>query len=156
MEKIKGFTFIELLVCLSMMAILGLLSLSSFKHFQERNQFEIRKNTLKEAILYAKQQSFILQKKLVLAGLNEGDWSTGLILFIDSPQHRYNEKKQLIKQWNWSSSLVTIRWRGFHSGDYLVFSPELRQSALNGRFELIGKDGGQMKLILNRLGRIRQ
>lgn len=155
MEKTKGFTLLELLICLSIMAIIGFFSLSSWRCFQESNEIRIRESSIKEAILYAKQQSFILKKKLVLAGLHNGDWSTGLILFIDKGDHHYVSSEQLIRQWQWSSTLVHVHWKGFYSKEYLLFAPDFRQSALNGQFEISGEEGGSVILVVNRLGRVR-
>lgn len=155
MGKNKGLTLIELIICLLIISITSLFGISSYQSIQEKNQIQIRESILKQAILYSKQQAFVLKKRLVLAGLNEGDWSSGLILYIDKNDHRYSEPAQLIRQWNFQTSSVSIQWKGFYSKNHLLFTPDFRQSALNGQFEIAGKEGLRRVLIVNRLGRIR-
>ncbi|WP_051555256.1 GspH/FimT family pseudopilin [Legionella fairfieldensis] len=154
MIRSKGLTLIELLFCLLIITLL-LVSLSFGLSIHQKNKAQIRENDLKMAIYYARNMALLKGKPLVLTPLTDSDWSTGMMLFIDNKTHRYSPETQLIHQWQWHKE-IKITWHGFYSDQYLLFSPDLAHAAITGHFNLQKGDGSQVKLIINRLGRVRK
>ena len=151
----RGFTLIELLIGMSCLAILTCLSITFAGYIYQKNRLEVTTDELKHIIHYAKIQAQARQTSLVLAPLAKPDWSKGAILFVDNSKHALNSSSELLHQWHWNSPAIKINWNGFQSKQYLIFSPDLRYSAINGFFQLKA-NSQQQKLIVNRVGRVRR
>lgn len=151
-----GFTLIELLVCLAILCTLFFfVPISS--HFFQKNQAEVVSEEIKNAIRYARNVALIKGIPLTLAPLpGKSDWSDGMVLFVDNPKHQYDVREKLIYQWQWHHPGIQVEWKGFRSTHYLTFSTHLTHSTANGAFYILGNHIVQRKLIINRLGRIRE
>jgi len=154
MIKKGGFTLLELLIGMTCFAILICLSISFSASIYQKNKLEVATGELKHIIHYAKTQAQARQTSLILAPLAKSDWSMGAILFVDNSKHTYDSNSELLHQWSWNSPAIKITWNGFQSNQYLIFSPDLRHSAINGFFQL-KTNSQQQKLIVNRVGRVR-
>ena len=156
MSKNLGFTLIELLVCLAILsALFFFVPISSL--FYQHNQIEVTCEDIKNAIRYARNVALLKGVPLALTPLpGTSDWSEGMILFIDNPLHQYNAHDELIYQWQWRHPGIQIEWKGFRSTQYLTFSTLLNESTSNGTFHVFSNHSEQRKLIVNRLGRIRE
>lgn len=120
----------------------------------KKNELQTRVDTLTSAVMVAKTQASASNQGLILAPLAaNGDWSEGMRLFLDNTEHRYNSTSQLVQQWHWPHRDINITWHGFQSKAYLLFSPVLSSSAVNGYFFINYKDQ-HVKLIINRVGRL--
>jgi prepilin-type N-terminal cleavage/methylation domain-containing protein len=143
----NGFSLLELLICLSIVTILLLGSISSTQPLITKNNREILEDEIKGAIEFAKLQSLFSGQDLVLTPFsNNKDWSDGMRLYRD---------KEILREWHWPSRHITITWQGFHSDNYLLFSSDINSNTLNGTFKLTDSDHNLSKLIVNRLGRVR-
>ncbi len=156
MIKHRGFSLIELLVGLVILGILFLFSLPLGLAIIQKNQLEVVKNEISSAIHYAKTASVLRGVPLVLAPLPQtNNWSAGMLLFIDNETHQFKDKSELIHEWHWKHPGIQISWQGLYTQNYLLFTPSLQTRALSGHFNIANKEGKTIKLILNRLGRIR-
>lgn len=156
MRRIKGFTLIELLTCLAIAAGVLFFSVVLTKSIYNKNHFQRVTNEVKNIIQFAKLQALIQGKNLALTPLkNSQDWSKGMLLFVDNKLHRYTGSATLIQAWHWPTSATKITWQGFQGSHYLLFSADIRHSAINGFF-LLNNETQSHKLVINRLGRIRE
>lgn len=152
----KGFTLIELLICLSILSIVCLFSLPFLSSFYQHNQLQVRQDEVKAAIRFAKMQSQITQESLLLVPIDNSDnWSYGMRLLVDNPQHRYIPQMRVLHEWHWDSGKIQIHWHGFQSKRYLLFSENPRNNAVNGYFLMQTNQNFVVKLIINRLGSVR-
>lgn len=152
-----GVTLIELLVCLAIMGMIGWLAMPFSPSFYQKNQLHVIVDEMKSAIRYAKLQAIIRGKYVILtpkADLN--NWSSGMALYMENATaHPWSTSRgELIYEWTWPSTGTHIVWHGFQSNDYLRFAPELSQSAVNGSFLIDINHQHQIKLMVNRLGRV--
>jgi type IV fimbrial biogenesis protein FimT len=100
-------------------------------------------------------QALAKGKTLTLTPLpNTNDWSKGMLLFVDNSKHQYTYNTEPLYEWHWKSADTDVSWHGFQSKDYLLFTTDLRSSINNGYF-LIKNTQEQIKLIVNRVGRVR-
>ncbi|MCP0913512.1 MULTISPECIES: GspH/FimT family pseudopilin [Legionella] len=151
-----GFTWIELLMALVIMATGFLLALPSLQASYERNHMETRLGEIETILRFARSQSLIQNQPLALTPLPAAnDWAKGMILFTDNAKHTYQPDSKIFHEWRWRASDLQITWHGFYAKHYLIFADNLCESAMNGYF-LIKNKTQQYKLIVNRLGRVRR
>jgi prepilin-type N-terminal cleavage/methylation domain-containing protein len=156
MIKNFGFTLLELLVCLAILcALFFCLPLESY--FYQHNQIDTMSEEIKSTIRYARNIALLKGVPLTLNPLpGRNDWSDGMILFVDNLQHQYTDDDELIYQWEWHRQGIQVEWKGFRSTHYLTFSTLLDKATCNGTFHIFGNHVEQKKLIVNRLGHIRE
>lgn len=148
-------SWIELIIGISIFAILSLFNLTSSSQLFCKNHIEARMLEINHVLNFAKNQALIRGQNLALVPFNENDgWSSGMKLFIDNPQHKPKDDSELIYTWQWKHSMLHIDWRGFQSSHLLLISPDLSQNAMNGVF-MLKERGMKAKLVVNRLGRVR-
>lgn len=151
-RRAAGFTLLEILMCLVLLSVISFFSLPYTPALYKKNQLQALSSEIKNSVHIAKMQALIEGKSLMLAPLYPANWSTGMKLFIDSPNH---QKAKPLYEWRWKSANIHVEWHGFQSNDYLLFASDLRASQTNGYF-LIKNANQQIKLMVNRLGRVRQ
>jgi len=155
-DRNDGFSLIELLTTLVIFAILCGYSLSFLSSLQKKDQLQVMANEIKQAIHFAKMEALAHAHTVTLTPLSgQKDWSAGMMLFVDKPRHRNVEKSSLIREWHWQHPGLIITWHGFESTDYIRFSPDLITRAANGYFLVEDKANQRIKLMLNRLARVR-
>ncbi|WP_165483390.1 GspH/FimT family pseudopilin [Legionella jamestowniensis] len=121
----------------------------------QQNQLKVIEDEISDAIRYARKMALLHGVRLALTPLADSDdWSKGMILFIDNEQHKYQSDDKLLHQWQWQKPGLQIKWRGFLSNSYLLFSSNLKHAATSGHFDLLTADTKHTKLIINRFGRV--
>ena len=151
----QGFSLIELLTALIIFGILCAYTMSFLPSLQQKNQLQVTADEITQAIHYAKIQALSNGRSVTLAPRSENeDWSVGMQLFVDNKTHRYTPKTTLIREWYWRGAAVRVRWHGFESSHYLRFSSDLMSRGCNGYFIIEDNRSNQIKLVVNRLGRV--
>lgn len=157
MKKKGGFTLIELVVTISLLVLCFCFIIGFNQHFFEKNKIDILANQVINSIHYSRNMALISGQDLTLNAIDaSGDWSAGMILFVDNPTHHYTAQDKLIYHWQWQpTTQLQLVWRGFKSTNYLTFAKTLRRSTVNGHFVIL-KDGVEMqRIVVNRLGRVK-
>lgn len=152
--KSKGFTLIEILIALSISAILFMFVFPFGQDFILKNKLSARTEEIVSALHYARSQAALLEQPLLLTSIQE-NWSEGMKLFIDKNDNRlYDSPDILLFQWTWNDSDLNISWHGMYE-KYLLFTPRELDSVLGGTFYICSslKNGRQIRM--NRLGRLR-
>lgn len=123
----------------------------------QKNQLQVRQDDIKASIQFAKIQAQVRHQNLLLAPIaGNHDWSAGMRLFVDNAQHRYTAKEDVLQEWHWKkASAIFISWHGFQSDHYLLFNAENSKNVINGYFLIQINSKLVIKLIVNRLGRVR-
>lgn len=156
-HRSPGFSFIEVLTALIIFGILSGYSLSLMPSLHRKNQLEVMANEIKQAIHFAKIEALTHAHTITLTPLSEdADWSAGMLLFVDNNIHHYTPKTTLIREWHWHSKALNVTWHGFESSHYLRFSPDLLERGANGHFVVQDNEKHQIKLVVNRLARVRE
>lgn len=152
--RAMGFTLLDLLITMALVAGLSIIGMSSYSYFVKKNEQQIIIDELRTAIQYAKIQAMIRNTSVFLAPLNASlNWSNGMAL---SSMNKKTNQIELIYQWQWSHPRWSLNWIGVSSNNKIVFYNNLTQAISNGRFNLINNNTHeQVTLILNRLGRVR-
>ncbi len=133
-----------------------LFSIPALYSLHQKNQVQVIQDDIKSAIRFGTSEALISGNNLILTPLkNSNDWSDGILLFVDNTKHRYTPDVKLLREWRWQSPNVRVIWQGFQSNNYLLFSSDISQNAMNGYFEISSKTQQPVKLVINRLGRVR-
>lgn len=154
MKLQTGFTLIETLVVLLLITVIAVCAIPSWRVANEASHLSVVESELVNALHHARNTALLTGKTLAISPLK--DWSEGLLLFEDNPEHRYKDQDKLYYQWHWSKHSVKVIWYGFQSNNYLVFSAYPQHASLSGHFILTAGDGRQKKIIINRIGRIKR
>lgn len=142
----KGMTFIELLICLSIISIIFCFNTPLSSLLYQTNQLQVVANEIKSAIQYAKIQAINRHEQIILAPLPlTHDWSTGIAVLANG---------QILQTWPWQIHGLSVVWHGFQSHDYLLCTYDVNRSSMNGFF-LLSANNQQIKLVINRLGRVK-
>ena len=151
----RAFTLIELLLSLTLLAILLFFAVPFASSMHEKNQIQVIQDDIRSAIRFAKTQAMISGNNILLTPLpDSNDWSNGMLLFVDNPKHHYTADTQPLQKWQWFSSGIQVTWKGFQSSHYLLFSADLSKNATNGTFIIRNQSQIRVKLVVNRLGMV--
>lgn len=127
-----------------------------FSTFEVKYKYRVLDSISREiisAVRFAKFFAIIKGQNLVLKCKENDDCSEGLVLYVAKPVFKSLENKaELIKIWNWSHN--NISWHGFNTNE-LLFTPDIKHNAANGKFNIFYKDKVYISLIVNRLGTVR-
>jgi prepilin-type N-terminal cleavage/methylation domain-containing protein len=155
-NKIKGFTLIEIISALVILGILCACTLSFLPLLLKKNQMTVIVDDIKHAVQYAKLDALSNLRTVILTPLDEEkNWSTGMILCEDNPNHHCGPEAIRIRQWQWHSPSVRVTWRGMESTNYLRITPTLVNRIASGHFIVKENHGSEMCLVVNRLARVR-
>ena len=144
----RGVSLFELLVCIAVLAIILCYGLSVSPLLYKKNQIDRVGLDIKNAIHFAQTKARNSSGILILHALSKDqDWSKGIGLYMSDGQ--------LIYEWPWAISDLHVTWQGFQSNHYLRFASDMRESALNGTFIIHNGSQQALKLVLNRMGRVK-
>ena len=144
----QGFTLIEILMVVIMIGLL-LLFAPIGQPLYQKNQIKIISDKLKSAIQYGRNMAPAQGNFLILRPWDGLDWSNGIALFLSDKTHVPTAEK-IIQVWQWAPNGMQIRWQGFQSKNYILFSPALKNASCNGHFSFLIKGHEQEKIIINR------
>ncbi len=149
-SQIKGFSLVELLVTLSLISLLLVGTLISYRYFLQKNTLITMEDKLKTAIQYARVTAFSLDRSLYLAALpNKTDWSSGIGLYDAITS-------EILYEWRWTKSVWHVQWEGFGAGQYLKIAANPLHAASNGQISIQNTSTGEeARLVINRMGRVR-
>ena len=158
-----GFTVIELMVTLSITAILLSLGIPAFQDYSLRQRMNASISALHNDLLYGRSQAIYRNTQVVAcAGSPAGgctestDWTAGWIVFSDSDTDRqHQDGEDLLRH---GQGLKNIMIHSSASRTNLRFYPNGTTPGSNGSFSLCGLGGPEhaRKLVISNLGRIRR
>jgi len=109
----KGFTLIELMVTMALVAILMAVAVPSMRDFQRNSQLTAFANTMLATINAAKSEAMKRGRSVVIVPLSGSDWKTGMIVFVDMDNNRTYD----------SATDVLIQNNPMTAPDYLTVTP---------------------------------
>ncbi len=159
----KGFTVIELMVALAVVAILFSLGVPAFRDYSLRQQMNTSISALHSDLLYGRSQA-IYRNTQVLACpgspsggcVESSDWTRGWIVFSDFNGDRQHQDNEDILRHSQGTEQVVIHSSSGRTN--IRFFPDGSTPGSNGSFSLCGLGGPEhaRKLVISNLGRIRR
>lgn len=96
----RGFTLIELMVTISLAAILMMIAVPSFVEFQRNAQLTSFANNMLASINGAKGEAMKRGESVVIVPLVGTDWTTGMTVFLDRNSNQTYEATDILIQQN--------------------------------------------------------
>lgn len=159
----NGFTVIELMVTLSIAAILLTLGVPAFHEYSLRQRMNASISALHSDLLYARSQAIYRNTEVVACPGNpvggcsvSSDWTLGWIVFSDSNTDRQHQvDEELLRHGQGQENIMIHASTGRSS---FRFYPNGSTPGSNGSFSLCGLGGPEhaRKLVISNLGRIRR
>lgn len=131
-RRLRGFTLVELMVTLSVLAIVLGLAAPSFRDFILNNRLTAQINDLVADISLARSEAAVRGVRVTMCTsadlnvcLNAGNiWQSGRIVFIDSNSNGTREStEQILKRSESLGSSNTLIASGFSNTTFLSFKP---------------------------------
>ncbi len=162
-ESQSGFTLIELMVTLSVAAILATLS-TGFSSLSQRNQLTTALNTLVTDMNYTRSEAIKSGDEMVICISTDGencsrgdDWRLGWIIYSDSDGDRRRDPSETIKKYqNEINGSTQIQYNGRPVDNFIRFLPT-GITNYNGTFSFCSRTIQSLKrvLVLSNTGRFR-
>ncbi len=151
MRKQRAFTLVELLIVLTLTAIVGNIAVPALQDFLERNQQQVLYQQISRALQHARSYAVTHRVSVELCGSHDGlscnsDWSQGWLL-----RELTQDTPVAITLLN--SDRQRLQWSGFQYK--IQFHSNGTSPLSNGRFYSCDKGKISWQLILNRQGRLR-
>ena len=159
----NGFTVLEIMVTLSITAILLSLGVPAFQDYSLRQRMNASISALHNDLLYGRSQAVYRNTQVVAcpgspsSGCAQStDWTAGWILFDDTDTDRQHQADEdLLRH---GQGLENIRIHSSSGRNNFRFYPNGSSPGSNGSLSLCGAGGPQRarKLVISNLGRIRR
>lgn len=164
LEALFGFTLMELMVALS---IVALLSSGGFiwvrDAFQKWHAFSVQKQ-VEDAVNQAKHLALAYQDTVTLCpSLDKKNcstnWAHGQIIFLDrNANAQVDPEDEILYVFDGLRGNERLIWNGFHADHFIQMIPAAIGNMLNGSFHYCVEGSGakyNWRLVLNRMGRMR-
>jgi type IV fimbrial biogenesis protein FimT len=162
-QRTGGFTALELLVTVSIAAILLLTGVPALTQFTQKQQLKAAVGALHQDLLLARSEAVNRRLAVVAcpgdpAGGCTGtlDWSNGWIAFTDDNGDRLRQAGEVLLRHGQRNGAVMIR--GSSGRTQLRFYPDGSAPGSNGTISFCGRAGPAQarKLVISNVGRIRR
>lgn len=161
MKPFYAFTLLEMLITLSLSAILIAISLPSLKHLYEKSQDDKILSQLFQTIELAKFEAQTKRLSISvcasknLKNCDGGDWNTGYLVFVDENEDGIvDDEKQIITVRQNIFPHGELHWRSFPIyRQYLHFTAAGLTRSDNGTFWHCHAQSAVWAVILNKQGR---
>jgi hypothetical protein len=156
-----GFTLLELIIVISLTALLGVVSVIGCTHFFARQKQQMMIDTLHQSLDFARQAAISHAEPVTLCAAASdqtcgSNWAQGILIFLDpqntgrlAPGLLLLRVQPLLKQ----GKLI---WRGWLPLPTIRFAADGLPHGSHGSFYLIQGNTEQVVLVINALGRIRE
>jgi type IV fimbrial biogenesis protein FimT len=160
---LQAFTVLELLVTLTLAAILLVAAVPAFEQFTQRQHLRSAIGNLHNDLLAARSEAVFRNISAVACpGAGQGgcsgtsDWSSGWIVFVDENGDRQFQREEMLLRHGQVFEVVTIRGSAGRSS--IRFLSDGSAPGSNGTIGFCGTGGPEQarKLVISNIGRIRR
>ena len=166
MQLSKGFTLAELIVSLSILAIMLALAVPSFGNIVKSNRAAALVNDLLTDLHIARSEAIKRNQPVTMCKSSDrqtctGNWGDGWIIFSDMDRNRKIDNDQgdrLLAISDAIGNSLNVSWNAFRSDNYVQFSSMGFIHSNNGTFKVCPPDNDVRQaraVIINRVGRAR-
>lgn len=162
MNRSLGLTLIELLLTVTILAVLAAVAAPPLSEFVDRYRSEAKARELFDIIILMRTKAFGEGQAYTLcpsANSNDcgGNWTDGALLFMDANRNGKREVEEPVERvFSRLRSSASLQWKGFNYRGYLQFRPNGRTASQSGYFAYCPPDrspGKGWTIVLNATGR---
>ena len=159
-----GLTLLELLVTLSILALLLSVALPGFSEIVEQKRIDISARQLQQSIELARTAAITKNGLVTLCRSRDGQtcggrWQEGILIFVDyDGDRRIDDDDLVVRYVEFHEFDGSLTWRAFQNRQYLQITPLGFTNYQNGNFTLCPPNGDRRyarQLIITRTGRVR-
>lgn len=165
MDVARGFTFVELMIVLTIMTLLTIIAFPSVSDMLERQATTTAVNRMVVAVKIARHSAMQYRTTATLCALKADEkcgasWANELTVFLDKNQNaRWEEPEEKLRVVPALTSNASIKWRAFRNRQYLQMTTFGMTNYQNGNFVVCPSSGNvrwAKQLVLNVQGRLRK
>lgn len=158
----KGFTLLELLITLTIFALLCTIAIPGFNQLENEIQVEAAISQLYRAIQLTRSEAIKSNAIATICPSEEGyhcqsNWSKGYVVFIDKKANgEISPNDPLVQFFKPIKGEGTLLWNNFRNKNYLQYTSLGFTNSQNGTFLYCSKKRQTCRsLVVNRFGRLR-
>ena len=160
MKRDLGFTLLELILVLAILAIVTSLAVPSLMGFTERYRSEVQRQRLFDLIALGRSEAYSEGRTFTLCSLDSenlcgGNWSNGIQLFADSNGNKEREADEpVVREMSALPNGASLQWNS--ATDYLQYRPNGQTRWQLGNFAYCPPDRNAEHgwiIVLNATGR---
>ena len=164
MHDYRGYTLLELLIVMLVMALLASVSLPDFSAMLENKRSDTNIKRLAQAVEFARVSAITAGSLVTLCRSSDGmgcggNWQEGILIFTDTNGDRVlNQQDRILRHLTFPDLAGTLRWRAFQNRQYLQITSQGFTRYQNGNFTYCPPTGQLQyarQLIINRSARVR-
>lgn len=139
-DSLAGFTLLELLICLLIVTVLGIISIPGLHNLAERQRSDSIMRSLMDAIALGKTTAITTGEPVTLCRSRNGaecggQWQEGVLLFTDANADRQVNQDDVVKRYfTFPDADGVLTWRAFQNRQYLQFTSAGHTRNQNGSF----------------------
>lgn len=163
METMRGFHLIELIIIMSILAVVVMFSIPSYHDWVSQSRLNSDMHGFARLIMTGRDQAVYHNQIVTICPSANGQtclrqWHQGAMAFVDrNDNQNIDPGENHLGFVETSSPELIVEWRAFRRRSYLQMRPEGFTAFQNGTLVFCPKEGVRKAraLILNRMGRIR-
>lgn len=160
MDREQGFSLVELIIVLAIIAITLNVALPPFKSAVDRGRLAEAVSLFVGALHYARDSAVIGRELVsVCAGqvscTGSQNWQSDLLIFNDQNKNGQFDNNETLLRKIATPPDFSVHWSNFRNASYLQYESDGTTRALNGTFTLCHENQPRMQVVINLTGRVR-
>lgn len=159
-RTLSGFTLLELLVAIALIAIMATWAVPSFRLMIEKNRVAVEILRLKTALAQTRNAALTRRVPVTLCPTRDqkaclDDWTAPLMIFVNQGNRGVRKSGEPVLKILSASEVESISYSALAGNNHVRFSNLGWPQGYNGSFVICGGQGKATRLVLSRMGRVR-
>lgn len=160
LHKDQGFTFIELLITLTLLAIVLAIAIPTFTATADSLRQRTQVNQLLADLNFARSRAITTRRPVSICAGESGcdglkKWSGQVLIFDDFDGNGALDEGDVTLRTTRIAASHAWNWRNFRKQRHMTYKPDGTTHSLNGSFVLCQHDAALRKIVINITGRSR-